>query len=485
MITIFKNLPIYRRLFLAFFLAVVIPDIIIILIGSIYTQVLNAHGIGASQTGPLLLITAIALLVSTAIVITLGYIVNVTITQPLRQLAQLTRRIRQGDTEARAPVAGRDEISMVAASMNSMLDNIVRLIQETEGQRDHLQFQVEKLIHEVSGVGEGDLSIQAEVTADALGVLADSFNYMVEELSNLVVRVKTVAQEVGNSATHTSEQMEELVQIADQQIRLVSAAARQAEQMAQASRRAAERIQILDRTANEARAAAQNGRQSVQQTVEAMERVNTNVQETASQVLTLEDRSREINEVVEVISSIAHLTNRLALDAAIQAAMAGENGKGFRAIADDIRRLAERAKEQAGLITQIVRRVREDIGTATTSMQETASETAEGTTLVQATGSAFEHIYNVVESQAQEIETISQLVRTLLQSASSVVQITQDISISAQQSSASTQDVSRNMEVLAERAAQLLGSVEAFKLREDATSLPQAAFNSPTRPIGD
>jgi methyl-accepting chemotaxis protein len=441
-------------------------------IGGIYTQILNEHGIGSSQTGPLLLATAVALLVSTAIVITLGYIVNITITQPLRQLANLTRRIRQGDTEARAPVSGRDEISMVAASMNSMLDNIVRLIQEAEGQRDRMQFQVEKLIHEVSGVGEGDLSIQAEVTSDALGVLADSFNYMVEELNNLIVRVKTVAQEVGPSATHTSEQMEELVQIADRQIRQVVAAARQAEQMAQSGRRAAERIQILDRTANEARVVAQSGRQSVQQTVEGMQRINANVQETTRQVLTLEDRSREINEVVEAISGIAQLTNRLALDAAIQAAMAGENGKGFRAIANDIRRLAERAKEQAGLITQIVRRVREDIGTATASMQETASETSEEATLVQQTGTAFERIYNAVESQAQEIKTISQLVHILLQSASSVVQITQDISISAQQSSASTQDVSRNMEGLARRAKQLLGSVETFKLRGDASSPP-------------
>ena len=487
MINIFKNLPIFRRLFLAFFLAVLIPDIIIILIGSIYTQVLNAHGIGSSQTGPLLLGTAVALLVSTAIVITLGYIVNVTITQPLRQLAFLTRRIRQGDTEARAPVTGRDEISMVAASMNSMLDNIVRLIQETEGQRDRLQSQVEKLIYEVSGVGEGDLSIQAEVSSDALGVLADSFNYMVEELSNLVVRVKTVAQEVGSSATHTSEQMTELVQIADKQLQQIAAAARQAEQMAQSGRRAAERIQVLDEASNAARITAQNGRQSVLRTVEGMERINANVQQTASQVMTLEDRSREINEVVEAISGIAHLTNRLALDAAIQAAMAGENGKGFRAIADDIRRLAERAKEQAGLITQIIHRVREDIVITTTSMQETVTETEEGAAQVRETGTTFERIYNVVETQAQEIDTISQMVRILLQSASSVVQITQDVSIATQQSSASTRDVSRNMEVLAERAEQLLGSVEAFKLRDDASSAspPPPMFGSPMKQIGD
>jgi methyl-accepting chemotaxis protein len=122
----------------------------------------------------------------------------------------------------------------------------------------------------------------------------------------------------------------------------------------------------------------------------------------------------------------------------------------------------------------------------TSSMQETVKETDEGTALVRETGTSFERIYNVVETQAQEIDTISQMVRILLQSASSVVQITQDVSIATQQSSASTRDVSRNMEVLAERAEQLLGSVEAFKLRDDAGAAPSPmAFGGPMQRVGN
>lgn len=469
MLSIFKNLPIFRRLFLAFFLAVVIPDTIIILMGSIYIQVLNAHGVGSSQTSPLILATAVALMLSTAVVITLGYIVNSTITQPLRQLAALTRRIRQGETEARVSITGRDEISMVAASMNSMLDNIVQLIQQTERQRDGLQFQVEKLVNEVSGVGEGDLRIQAEVTSDTLGVLADSFNYMVEELSNLVVRVKMVAQEVELSATNTSRRMIELVRIADGQIQQISVAAEQVEQMAQFSGKAAERVQLLDEAAGEARLSAHNGLNTVKRTIERMGRINTNVQETASQVLILQNRSREINEIVDVISGIANSTNRLALDATVQGAMAGVHGRGFQAVADDIRRLAERSKEQANLITRLVHSVSEDMETATRSMRETAREVSEGAMLVQETEAAFGKIYAVVEQQAQEFETINQVVRILLQAASSVAQIIQNVSNSTQHSSTSTRDVAEHMALLARRAEQLLHSVEAFKLREDTT----------------
>src|SRR5713226_4400081 len=401
------------------------------------------------------------------VVVVIGYILNLTITRPLRQLATLTRRIAKGETAARARLIGRDEIYMVATSMNNMLDNIVRLIQETQSQRDILQGQVEKLVSEVSGVGEGDLRIQAEVTADALGVLADSFNYMVEELGSLVVRVKMVAQEVENSTTMTFERMTQLVEAADIQIKQIAQAAVEVERMANSSRQVAERAQTLYSIAREARQSAESGRESVQQTVEGMERIHVYVQDTSSKVQTLGERSREINNIVEVISSIAHQTNRLALDAAIQAAMAGENGKGFGAVAADIRRLAERAKDQASSIARIVRGVREDIGAVAVSMRDTERETSAGAKLAEEAGIALESIFSAVEHQAREIENINLMATQQLQSSGNVVQIMQAVSDSTQHSSTSTRDAAENMERLARLAEQLLASVEAFKLREN------------------
>ena len=331
--------------------------------------------VGPSETQPVLISTAIAFITTLFVILSAGYLVNLTITRPLRLLASLTRRIAKGDTSARAKITSRDEIYLVATSMNNMLDNIVRLIQETQAQRDILQAQVEKLVSEVSGVGEGDLRIQAEVTADALGVLADSFNYMVEELSSLIVRVKMVAREVENSTTMTYERMTQLVEADDIQIQQIADAAVEVERMADSSRQVADRARVLYNVAREARQTAQTGRDSVRQTVEGMGRINENVQETSNKVQTLGESSREINNIVEVISNIAHQTNRLALDAAIQAAMAGENGKGFGAVAADIRRLAERAKDQASMIARIVRSVGEDIAAAAVAMRDTERET--------------------------------------------------------------------------------------------------------------
>src|SRR6266487_868810 len=427
----------------------------------------TVSAVGPSQTQPVLIATVIAFISSILIVFTIGWIINLTITQPLRRLASLTRRITRGDTSARARIIGRDEINLVANSMNNMLDNIVRLIQEAQAQRDNLQAQVEKLVSEVSGVGEGDLRIQAEVTADALGVLADSFNYMVEELGSLVVRVKMVAHEVENSTTMTFERMSQLVETADAQIKQIAEAAIEVERMANSSRQVAERTQILYTVARAARLTAESGREAVLQTVEGMGRIHEYVQDTSGKVQTLGDRSREINNIVEVIANIAHQTNRLALDAAIQAAMAGENGKGFGAVAADIRRLAERAKDQAGSIARIVRGVREDIGAVAVSMRDTERETSAGSQLAQEAGTSLESIFGVVERQAHEIEAINQMAGQQLQSSSSVVQIMQAVTDSTQQSSTSTRDAAQNMERLARLAEQLLASVEAFKLREN------------------
>ncbi len=423
--------------------------------------------IGPAVTSPILIATVIAVLTIALVLFVIGWGLNTTISNPLRSLASLTRRIIRGDTSVRVQVQGRDEIALVANSMNTMLDSIVRLIEQTKAQRDNLQSQVEKLVSEVSGVGEGDLRIQAEVTADALGVLADSFNYMVEELGSLIVRVKIVANEVDNAAAVTLDRMTQLVESGDAQIRQISGAAVEVERMATSSREVAERAQVLLDVARVARQDASSGREAMGQAFEGMGRINDNVRLTAVKVHDLGERSREIDEIVTVISSISHQTNRLALDAAIQAAMAGENGKGFGAVAADIRRLAERAKDQVSSITRIVRNVREEVGAVAISMQDTERETASGTQMTQQAEAALSSIFTAVERQAREIESINKVAMQQLQSSSDVVQVMHSVSESTQRSSASTREASDNMQRLARLAERLRSSVEAFKLRDE------------------
>lgn len=436
--------------------------------------------VDTSQTGPMALATVVAFLSTIIIVTAIGYIVYLTITRPLHNLALLTRRIARGDTQARAAIAGHDEISLVATSMNTMLDNIVSLIQEAERQRDALQSQVEKLVSEVSGVGEGDLRVRAEISTNALGMLADSFNYMIEELGSLIIRIKTMSHEVERTTGSIQQHMTQLVNTGQGQLREMSQAAREVEVMTTSNHEVADRSQELYNVARVARQDAQAGREAVRQTIEGIKRIQDNVQMTASKVQILGDRSRQINEIVEAISGIAHQTNRLALDAAIQAAMAGEHGKGFGAVAADIRRLAERSKVQANMISQIVRNVREEIVSVGQSMQDTEHETSHGSRLTREASVALESIFGAVEHQAREIEHIYQMATRQLQSSNAIAQIVQHVSETTRQGSANTQEASQFIENLALLVEQLRGSVEAFKLRESL----QAQIPS-TTPIDD
>ena len=160
----------------------------------------------------------------------------------------------------------------------------------------------------MTGDGEGDLRVQAAVSSDTLGVLADSFNYMVEELGSLVVRVKVVANEVARSTTGILTRMSQLVEIGNIQLEQFAHAEGEVLQVVEFSRQVTERSQVLYEVARGAQYNAQIGRKSVQQALEGMERINYNVQTTASKFQLLEARSREIDEVVEVISNIARMS---------------------------------------------------------------------------------------------------------------------------------------------------------------------------------
>jgi methyl-accepting chemotaxis protein len=423
--------------------------------------------VGPSLTNPLLIYTGAAVLFTLLVVVAAGFLVNSTIVLPLNRLVALTKRIAQGETRARAAIQGNDEIYQVAKSMNTMLDFIVRLVQEAESRHADLQAHIEKLIHEVSGAGEGDLRIQAEVESNELGQLAVSFNRMAEELSTLVVHVKTLTRGVQHATLQLFGYMEQLVDSADGQIQQISRAAAEVSNVASSSREVADRAHTLNTVAFEARQIAQRGRMSLQQTFDGMERINANVRVTSARVASLAERSREIDDIVEAMAGIAHQTNRLALDAAIQAAMAGENGKGFGAVAADIRRLAESSKEQAVMIGQIMRTFLGDIQSATHAMQETAQEVSEGTQLTRQVGTALEAIFSVVEHQTTEIELTNQIAKQHLQSSSVVVKIMQHVAEAAQQSRESTREATRQMELLAQLAGQLLTSVEVFKLRDE------------------
>jgi methyl-accepting chemotaxis protein len=283
----------------------------------------------------------------------LGTYVARSITRPLRTLAEFTRSIAGGDMTRRAPTFGRDEIGAVAASMNAMLDSIVDLLRQTQQQRDHLQGQVEKLVSEVSGIAEGDLRLRVAVTNDALGVLAQSFNYVIDELGALVHRVQETARAVQQATIAVRARSAQLVASAQQEAQQIASARLLAQQMTQANVLLVGGAQTLAKTAQQLQQEAREGHSAMQEAATGAEQTHNQVQKVVRQARQLRDWAFAADALIRSMGDNAHQTNRLALDAAIQAAMAGESGRGFGAVVADIRRLSEEAKERGTEIARL------------------------------------------------------------------------------------------------------------------------------------
>ncbi len=291
--------------------------------------------INTFKINPILFWTIMAFMFSTLLVFAVSYLINLTITRPLRQLVHLTERIAQGETNARAVLTGHDETYMVATSMNTMMDSIVRLMKNIQRQHDFLEDRVQELISEIKGLGSGDLRTRAEVTSDALGFLAHSFNFMIDELSNLLVRVKRATDEIEILRMTTQLRMTQLISISIHQTQNMSEAVKEVGQMADAAFTIAEQSHVLATIARETSLAIQRGREAVyydkafnpifdilERQSQAIETINTSlsqqVQLSQSALCLIKDANEASNgmndhaqEVDHHLSKLIHLTTRL------------------------------------------------------------------------------------------------------------------------------------------------------------------------------
>ena len=385
-------------------------------------------------------------------------------------LAEVCRQVSAGQRALRAPIVGQDEFATLSSTVNALLDGLpavgvgLRANASESPDAAILQAQIEKLLQEVSAVGDGDLRVQAEVTPDTLGVLADSFNYMIEELAKVVGRVQATTLQVTNATRRLLDRSAEVAQASENQ----------SVQIAQASGAVGRLADFVQLSANNALAAAevaraalqtsQSGQEAVVQTIDGMVRIRDNVQETSKKIKRLGERSKEVGEIVRLIEDIAEQTNLLALNAAIQAAMAGEHGRGFAVVADEIRILAERVAKATQEVTSLVSGIQGDTYEAVVAMEESTQEVVAGSRLADAAGQALLSINTSVERQAQMIGDIAQAASERKQVAEAVAVAMGQIAEVTRQTNGATQDTTRSVSYLAELAEQLRASVATFRL---------------------
>ncbi len=408
-------------------------------------------------------------------VLGVNYFVRRNIQNRLLSLVDVCRNFAGGDRAARATVTGDDEFAMLAMSLNSLLDNQNFTAGGSPGSSSGvgsdaaaLQAQIEKLLQEVSAVGDGDLRVQAEVTPDTLGVLADSFNYMIEELAKVVGRVQATAVQVTTGTRRILDRSAELANATETQVGQISQTTQAVEELATFIQNVAHNARLSAEAAQDALRNANVGQNAVRQSIEGMVLIRENVQETSKKIKRLGERSNEISEIIRIIEDIADQTNLLALNAAIQSAMAGEHGRGFAVVADEIRLLAERSTESTKRIETLVKSIQGDTYEAVVAMEDSTQEVVKGSSLADDAGRALNSIYAAVERQAQMIEDIARAANEQAQVSENVAIAMGEISEVTRQTNSGTQEASMSVSYLAELADQLRASVSTFRLPERA-----------------
>lgn len=324
-----------------------------------------------------------------------------------------------------------------------------------------------KLLDEMSSLADGDLTVQATVTEDITGAIADSVNFAIEQLRGLVLRIKYTAQEVAGSAMATRDSTSALARSAASQAEQVGAAAKTVQKMAESFDNMAKRSSESSEVARKSVDIAQTGGKKVRMTIDGMDTIREQIQGTSKRIKRLGESTQEIGDIVELINGFAEQTNVLALNAAIQAASAGGAGRGFAVVADEVQQLAESATNSTRRIESLVQTIQADTFEAVVSMESTISEVVSGARLAEDAGTALEHIEMVSSDLSRLIAGIADEAHKQSANATDISELmkrVQELSIQASEGSVLA---AKSVDELAELVMRLSDSVTDFKLPED------------------
>jgi twitching motility protein PilJ len=361
-------------------------------------------------------------------------------------------------------------ILLAVMGLGSSRKTSQQLVEENETNETN-QTAILRLLDELADLADGDLTTTATVSEDFTGAIADSINFTIDQLRILVSQINDTAVRVSSAAEETQGTALHLAEASEHQAQEIAGASAAINEMAvtidQVSANASESASVADRSVK----IANSGAEVVQNTIHGMDTIREQIQDTAKRIKRLGESSQEIGDIVSLINDIADQTNILALNAAIQASMAGDAGRGFAVVADEVQRLAERSSNATKQIEALVKTIQSDTNEAVISMEQTTSEVVRGARLAQDAGVALEEIESVSSSLAELIQNISNAARQQAASAGHISNTMNVIQEITSQTSSGTTTTATSIGNLAVMAVDLRESVAGFTLPEEEMEL--------------
>ena len=355
------------------------------------------------------------------------------------------------------------------ARQNREVDQEVKRAKLIQQENKRNQNAILRLLDELGDLADGDLTVNATVSEDFTGAIADSVNFAIDQLRSLVSAINSTSIMVTRSSNDTQNMAMKLAEASEHQAQEIAGASAAINEMAvsidQVSANAMESATVAERSV----AIAYNGGEVVQRTIDGMNMIREQIQETSKRIKRLGESSQEIGDIVSLINDIADQTNILALNAAIQASAAGEAGRGFAVVADEVQRLAERSASATRQIETLVKTIQADTNEAVSSMEATTSEVVKGAKLAKDAGEALGEVQTVSNTLSDLIQNISNAARQQAASAghiSSTMNIIQEITT---QTTSGTISTARSVGQLNEMSMSLRESVSGFKLPEESS----------------
>src|SRR3989441_2236438 len=405
-----------------------------------------------------------------ALVLIGGALLADRIARPVTQLVQAAQRVGQGDLSETVPVRSRDEIGALGQAFNEAIVRLRSQVQ-TESERDderrrreELQENIIKFLDTAMEVSQGDLTKRGEVTSDVLGNVVDAINLMVAEIAAIIAEVRVAAMQVSVSANQMSGSTGRMAQGVQDQAREAARVASAVSALTQLVRQVAESAQSSAAAAREALDAAQRGDAAVRDSLQGMQRIRGEVQAISKKIKSLGDRSMEISEIVNTIEDIASQTNLVALNAAIEAAGAGEAGLRFAVVADEVRKLAERSARAAKDIVVLIKTIQAETQEAVIAMEEGTKEVESGYRTAVQTGDNLREIGEISRKSSELAQDISLATQQQVRGVESVAVAVQSIAGVAVQTEKGVVEARKTMDHVVKLAEELMTSLTRFTL---------------------